>query len=327
MVSIIMPVKNASPFLVMCLDSFLNQTHQDWELIAVNDHSTDDSSKILDSYSAKDERITVLHNTGGGIIDALSLGYKSSSGDYISRMDADDIMVDRKIEALWLSFKGDSHEHVATGMVNYFGDGDELGPGYRRYEQWLAELCRNNRHYKEIYKECVIPSPCWMMKRETFDRIGGFEVSVYPEDYDLVFRLYKHQIEVKPIVRLLHYWRDHANRASRTDENYADNSFLEMKIRYFLELDYDSSRTLTLWGAGKKGKRAAQLLLGEKIDFDWICENPNKIGKEIYGKVLHGLDGINESSQLIILVANPKDQEDIRKRLAKTQNIQAFWFC
>ena len=99
-VSVIMPVKNAMPYLSACLDSILNQTFKDWELIAVNDGSDDDSEETLLAYARSDSRICVYNNSGTGIIPALQLAYKKSSGNYIHRMDADDLMLPEKLQSL-----------------------------------------------------------------------------------------------------------------------------------------------------------------------------------------------------------------------------------
>ncbi|MCW9041214.1 MAG: glycosyltransferase, partial [Flavobacteriales bacterium] len=82
MISIIMPVKNTSLYLSECLNSIINQTEKNWELIAVNDHSTDNSKEILASFANQDNRIKVWDNTGNGIIDALQLAYSKSSGTF-----------------------------------------------------------------------------------------------------------------------------------------------------------------------------------------------------------------------------------------------------
>ena len=87
-----MPVKNAAPFLTECLDSIISQSYENWELLAVDDGSSDDSLQILKNYEQFDQRITAYRNDGVGIIDALRLAYNYSQGGMITRMDADDIM-------------------------------------------------------------------------------------------------------------------------------------------------------------------------------------------------------------------------------------------
>ncbi|MEL6926946.1 MAG: glycosyltransferase family 2 protein, partial [Bacteroidota bacterium] len=238
------------------LDSILAQTEIDWELLAINDYSTDNSWSILQQYASKDERIRIFNNTAKGIIPALRLAFAKSRGNYITRMDADDRMATDKLHLLKSALQQKSKGWLATGYVQYFSDG-QLGEGYRRYQDWLNAFGESNGHFREIYRECVIPSPCWMLYREDLIRCGAFEADTYPEDYDLVFRFYESGLKITTVLQVLHYWRDHASRSSRNDPNYANQSYLDLKVPWFLKLDYDEKRTLVLWGAGRKAKTIA----------------------------------------------------------------------
>ncbi|NNL91812.1 MAG: glycosyltransferase family 2 protein [Saprospiraceae bacterium] len=326
LVSILMPVKNAEPYLVECLDSILNQDYTNWELIVVNDHSSDDSMHILNRYAEVDQRIKVFSNNGNGIVAALKLAFHNSKGALITRMDADDKMSPQKIQLLADHLKSKGRGHVAVGCVKYFSE-DVLGDGYKKYEAWLNDLTKSESNYTEIYKECVIPSPCWMTYRDDLIDAGGFD-GPYPEDYDLCFRFRNHGLKVIGVNEILHYWRDYENRTSRTDDHYADNSFLDLKVHHFIQSDHDGNNKLILWGAGKKGKRIAKLLIENRVDFLWICDNPNKIGKEIYDVVLEEIDisKINNDSQVIISVAQRGEQEKIKKQL-ENSDFNVFYFC
>jgi glycosyltransferase involved in cell wall biosynthesis len=119
-ISILMPVKNTAKFLPECLDSIISQDFQNWELIAVNDHSSDASEEILSKYAQKDSRIKVFKNKGKGIISALQLAYIKSSGEYLSRMDSDDICKPNKFEVLLKLLKKNGGGHIAIGQVEYF---------------------------------------------------------------------------------------------------------------------------------------------------------------------------------------------------------------
>jgi len=327
MISIVMPMRNALPYLEECITSIINQTFTNWELIVVNDHSTDDSFKVLTEFAKQDIRINVLNNTGKGIIDALQLAYSKTSGNYITRMDADDIMPKRKLE-LMRQVLVENPKAVTTGKIKYIGD--NLREGYQKYEVWMNELMENNSHYEQIYRECVIPSPAWMMSRNTFDKIGGFNPNIYPEDYDLTLRIYKAKIPIIPVKEVVHIWRDYNERTSRNDPNYAFNAFEELKTKYFLEIDFNSSKTLVLWGGGKKGKKIALLLQKHNVDFLWACNNPKKISQSIYGINMFDIETIFDSNtnyQTIIAVANPTDQVEIKKTLKELPQVDPFWFC
>jgi len=331
LVSILIPFKNTEAFLPECIQSILQQSYQNWEVVAVNDRSNDASKIIVDNFSQKDPRIQVFDNHGSGIIPALQKAYAESKGRLVTRMDSDDIMSINKLEVLVNSLLKYGQGHLAVGQVKYFSDRG-ISDGYDRYEKWLNRLTAIGENYAEIYKECVIPSPCWMAFREDLDTCGAFEPNRYPEDYDLTFRFYEAGLKCIPCNQVLHQWRDYDTRTSRTSEHYAQNYFLEIKLHYFLKLEYDKNRGLTIWGAGNKGKEIAKGLLDRKIDFYWLCDNPKKIGKEIYGKkMLHfsKLEAL-ENPQSIITVANEEAQEIIRDyflKLGQKHMADYFFFC
>ena len=221
--------------------------------------------------------------------------------------------------------------HLALGQVRYFSD-EGVGNGYKRYENWLNGLTSNGTNFNEIYKECVIPSPCWMVYKSDFDCCGGFYSNTYPEDYDLAFRFYKQGLKCIPSNEMLHHWRDYPIRTSRIDSHYAENSFLELKVDYFLELSHDKEKPIVIWGAGNKGKKVAQLLIEKKTPFEWVCDNPKKIGKDIYNHILKPFEYLNElkNYQSIITVANSEAQVEIKQYLnhhKKTAMKDYFFFC
>lgn len=331
LISILMPVKNTAPFLEECLNSICQQTEQYWELLTVNDHSTDTSNLILDAFSKKDTRIKVFQNDGKGIIDALRLAYHQSEGKLITRMDADDKMEAQKLAVLKKQLLTYGQGYLATGLVQYFS-AMTLGMGYQKYQTWLNQLTKTGQNFSEIYKECVIPSPCWMVFRSDLECCQAFQPDRYPEDYDLCFRFYKNNLKIIPNNQVLHQWRDHPNRSSRNDEHYADNRFLDLKLDYFLQLDYNENRPLSLWGAGKKGKIIAKNLLAHNIPFYWVCNNTNKIGATIYGQSMQAISLLEslEYPQIIIAVAGDFQQTEIIQYLSvqkKVQGIDYFFFC
>ncbi len=326
-----MPVKNTSAFLEECLDSICKQSYLHWELLAVNDHSTDNSLEILQKYSQNDSRIKVFTNKGQGIIPALQLAYENSTGNYITRMDSDDIMLPNKLESMKNSLEKYGTGHLASGKVKYFAD-YEIGDGFKRYEDWLNQLISTGNNFTERYKECVVPSPSWMCYTQDFDKCGGFNSKIYPEDYELVFRFYELGLKCIPSSETVHLWRDYQTRTSRVDEHYADQSFLNLKMKYFFKLDQDPTKEILIWGAGKKGKKLAALLQAENVPYTWACNNPNKIGKDILGKILLNITEISDFNkyQSIITVANDDAQAEIKKSFTGMNliaNKDYFFFC
>jgi len=332
LISIITPFKNSSKYIEDCITSILSQTIKNWELIIVDDYSTDNSFDIVQKISLKDDRIKLYKNNGNnGIIEALRLGLNKSAGNYITRMDSDDLMEPIKLEELYLNLKKKGKGFVSTSCVKYFSK-EGIGKGYKNYEDWLNKLMVDKNNFSEIYKECVIPSPNWMIHKEDLLACDAFNSNIYPEDYDLVFRFYKNNVRLITSVKKLHLWRDYSNRTSRVDSNYADNHFLDLKIKYFLELNYDCEKELVIWGAGKKGKLLAEKLSEQNISFSWVCNNPNKIGKNIYNIQILEIDYLNKLNnfQSIITVANKESQmliKDFFDSMGLEKMKDYFFFC
>ncbi|WP_431123660.1 glycosyltransferase family 2 protein [Flagellimonas flava] len=330
-VSLFIPFKNTQEYLPVCLDSILDQTYPYWEVLAVDDRSEDNSRKVLEAYAKKDNRIKVYPNSGNGIIPALQTAYAYSSGDLVSRMDSDDIMKPNRLEVMAELLGIHGKGNVAVGQVQYFSHRG-ISDGYARYETWLNALTANGNNYDEIYKECVIPSPCWMVHRDDFELSGAFRPDRYPEDYDLTFRFYENQLKIIPCNEVLHLWRDYDTRTSRTHEHYAQNYFLDIKLHYFLKLDHEPTRQLVVWGAGFKGKTIAKNLVNQDLDFVWLCDNPAKIGKKIYGQELVHFQTLKQlkNPQSVVTVANENAQKEIREffsTLGQQTMKDYFFFC
>ena len=258
MISILMPVKNAGRWLKNCLASIRDQSFKDWELLAVDDHSDDSSFSILQESSRIDDRVTAIRNKGHGIVDALKTSFDHSSGDYIHRMDADDAMPAGKLEALHRTLVQNPRS-VVTGKVKYFSE-ETISPGYRKYENWLNARVEQNDHWDQIYRECVIASPNWLIARESFEESKSLDNLTYPEDYHMVFKWYEAGLEVIGIDQVTHLWREHSERTSRNSSNYAQRAFFELKIARFVNIDRNNTCSLLVIGAGRKARLTSQVL-------------------------------------------------------------------
>ncbi len=325
-----MPVFNAEPYLTECLQSIIQQSYPHWELLAVNDFSTDQSYETLLAFAKLDPRIQPLQNQEKGIIPALRLAFAKCKGTLITRMDADDKMHPQKLALLQQQLHTHGPGHVSTGLVKYFSE-QSLGGGYQRYEQWLNSLTLQSTNYTDIYRECVIPSPAWMVFATDLRKAEAFQPDVYPEDYDLCFRFYREQLKVLGVPEVVHYWRDYPERTSRNDPNYADALFLDLKLKWFLELDFQPERPLFIWGAGKKGKYMARYFADQQINFWWVCNQSTKWGHQIHGTILQNFEILKNypNAQVIIAVAKPEDQKEIKAFFSQSQldQIDYYFFC
>ena len=117
LISIIVAVYNAKWYLEKCVNSLINQTYRNLEIILVDDGSTDNSGEICDDFQKKDERIKVIHKENGGHADARNAGIKASKGNYIFFVDNDDYIDSDLIECLYKRAKQCNAEIVACGYI------------------------------------------------------------------------------------------------------------------------------------------------------------------------------------------------------------------
>ncbi len=259
-----MPVKNGEKYLVECIESILLQSFQDWELIIINDHSTDTTADILTEFEENNSKIKSLVNNGLGIINALQLGLEKTSGKFVTRMDSDDIMPENRLEIMMDSILNSDTGTVVTGLVKYISD-QPVSEGYLNYEAWLNQINLNASQWQNIYRECVIASPNWIIRKTDLMNSGGFDDLQYPEDYDLVFSWYRNHYDVVCIPKVTLHWREHPARTSRNSHHYIQKAFFDLKVSRFLELELEES-SLIIWGKNPKTRFTKDFLKSKGID-------------------------------------------------------------
>lgn len=124
-VSILVPIYNVEKFLPECLDSLINQTLKEIEIIGINDGSKDDSLKILEDYAAKDKRIVIINKKNSGYGDSMNRGLKLAKGEYIGIVESDDFIDKDAFEKLYEIAKKNKAEVVKANYYEYFGNTKE----------------------------------------------------------------------------------------------------------------------------------------------------------------------------------------------------------
>ena len=150
--SVIIPVYNTENYLRECLDSIINQTFKDIEIICVNDGSTDGSLTILEEYAQKDNRIVVLHKPNGGLSDARNAGLDIMRGNYVSFIDSDDYITCDMIETLLKSAKYNSCEIAVCNMIRFSEKGN-TSPFYCPTNK--EKVLRGNNRFETLKQPSV----------------------------------------------------------------------------------------------------------------------------------------------------------------------------
>lgn len=323
MVSILMPMKNASRYVGEAIESIVAQTYGNWELIIVDDHSTDNSVETVRSFANVDRRIHLFPNKGEGILPALQTASGRVSGTTITRMDADDLMPKDKLAVLRSTLNQADAKTLVTGKSRYFGE-KEISLGYQKYEEWLNGVVDRQSFFTEIYRECTIASPNWMTRTADFQAMGGYERIQYPEDYDMVFRLRNAGFTVKGIDQVTHLWREHPNRTSRHSAVYQQASFFRLKMDYFLKSEIKPDQHLVVWGAGKKGKLVAKRLIEANLPFTWMDWRHERYQAGIYSQPIVPIENFEAIEQPIVIstVWPPDSQKRDIERFVKENHLR-----
>ena len=130
-ISVIVPIYKIEAYLPKCIDSLLNQSFSDFELILVNDGSPDGCPKICDDYAKKDSRVKVIHKENGGLLSARKEGLKNAQGKYISYVDGDDWVDKYYLDILFKLAEANSSDLVVTGHFREFdGKIETIKPKY-----------------------------------------------------------------------------------------------------------------------------------------------------------------------------------------------------
>lgn len=312
-VSILIPVRNEEQFLKEAIDSIRAQTFKDWELVAVDDGSTDGTAGILATAATTDKRIKVLQSSGNGLVQALNLGLKECRGAYIARMDGDDISHPERLARQMEVFAGDPEIGLVAASFRHFPRAD-LKIGMLGYEKWQNSLIEHDAIIADLYVESPFVHPGVMFRKKIIDRLGGYRDMGWAEDYDLWLRMAGCGVRFTKTAKPLIFWRDRPERATRTMAEYSAAAFRRCKAHHLQSGFLRGITNVVLAGAGKEG-RAWQRVLAE-IGINvilWIDVDPKKRGRVLHGaEIVAPADVSPDKGRMLVTVGTRGARAGIR---------------
>lgn len=229
--SILLPFHNAATTIDVAVASIAAQTYPDWELLLIDNASTDGSSAIAHHWAERDQRIRVLHEPRIGIAHALNTGLARAQGTYIARMDADDISHPERLseQVAYL----DAHPRIGVlGTRTSFASTMSEHRGMQAFVQWQNALLSPPEHYVKRFVDAPLAHPTVMFRRELVELHGGYDTGPLPEDHELWLRWMEAGVRFAKLPGELLTWNDHAGRLSRTHSNYSVDAFFATKVKY-----------------------------------------------------------------------------------------------
>lgn len=254
LVSVIMPVYNGEEFIAKSIQSIVKQTHQNWEVIVVDDGSTDSTKSIIKSLIETDSRIKYFyqHNLKQGV--ARNTGIVRSKGDIIAFLDADDIWLENKLEVNIAEFRKGDYDVVFSDSYIFENDRDLEN----LKSQKTFSISHLEYHGREGLESFLffnrIPNLTVMFKKEIVENVGFFSDRGISEDYDMWLRLLLKNYSFKSIPLPLAAYRVHSTSTTNNDKLAVDNTIdVLIKVSQWALNPYKSlvNKYLKVWCARK----------------------------------------------------------------------------
>ena len=170
-VSVVLPVFNAAATVARAVESIRAQTWRDWELVAVDDGSTDGTKEILDRWARDDARARVVTQDHAGVATAANTGLAAARGELIARMDADDVAHPERLARQVALLDADATLGVASSLVEFGGD-RAARAGYALHVDWLNSLVTPEEIALNRFVEAPVANPSVLFRRELVERHG-----------------------------------------------------------------------------------------------------------------------------------------------------------
>ena len=282
-VSVLLPVRNAESTLPEAIASLEAQRFDDFEVLAVDDGSTDDSGVLLEAWAARDPRVRLARRAPAGIVAALEHARTRATAPYLARMDADDVAHPHRLEKQLALMRARPELAGCGCLVEYFPR-SAVRAGGRRYERWINAAVSSAEIERAMFVECPLAHPTFLLSTEAVDAAGGYRDVGWPEDYDLVLRMWRGGAAFAKVPEVLLRWREGPARLSRVDPRYGAEAFLACKVHHLRRSLLPDGRAAVIWGAGPVGKAVSRALRAAGSPVEAFVElDTRKIGQVIHG--------------------------------------------
>jgi glycosyltransferase involved in cell wall biosynthesis len=297
-----LPVWNAEATLQACLDSLSAQSLTDFELIAVDDGSSDNSRELLFAHARRDGRLRVVAEPHRGLVPALNEALARAQSRLVARMDADDLAHPDRLALQARRLETDN-------VVDMLGCGVRVTGGARNagllaYAAWSNRLLTHEDIVRDLFVESPLVHPSLMTRREAFESLGGYRHDGGPEDYDLLLRAHGRGMRFAKLPEVLLDWHDSENRLTRSDPRYHSDRFRKRKIEALLDGPLQPGRPVVIWGAGPIGKAWAKDLLARGVALRaFIDVHPRRVGQRIQGVLVGDVASAAAHAGVLHLIA------------------------
>ena len=305
MISVVIPLYNKEQSVNATLDSVLAQTFHDFEVVVVDDGSTDESANVVRGFLQKDNRIRLVEKENGGVCSARNQGIKESRGEYIAFLDADDnwdkdylteqvrMIRDFPEAAMW----GINFAELSNGkLVRTLATG--LSEGYRGYVENYFQM---KGRVSDLFCSSSV-----VIRKEVFEKVGGFDERIkYAEDNDMWFRIIATNKVAFYDRYMVYYMYDAENRALKRKirlkdylpffvDKYKEPVFRQNSIFYRWINQWSAQQIRRYFFSSDASEREDALIAVKKLDYNEIPPKYVYLYKmpRVISEVVNALDWI-----------------------------------
>jgi len=237
-ISVIVPVYNVEKYLEKCIDSILSQTFKNFEVILVDDGSTDSCGIICDKYERLDNRVKVIHKTNGGLSSARNFGLEIAGGEYVVFVDSDDWIDENMCQELYNEAKENNADIVQCKFIKAYDENAIICHNQFNDIEVIGNLDALNNLYNDRCIETVVT---WnkLYKRDLFNDITFPNGKLHEDEFTTYKLLYKAN-KVVLIGKEFYYYRQTPNSIMNSDFNIRRLDSLEalnQKLEFFKKIN------------------------------------------------------------------------------------------
>ena len=243
LISVIVPVYNVQQYLEKCVSSLLQQTYEKFEIILIDDGSTDQSGILCDEIAEKDERILVIHKKNGGLSEARNVGIDAAKGEYLYFLDSDDYIAEDTLEKLFHKIRKENADLVIGGISFVDEEGGvikKILPSLLREEVWNEEQFWEN-YYANTEKICSIVACNKLYHRKLFE-IERYDVGKLHEDEYICHRIISRCSKIAIVNKALYYYLQRNSsimgRGKKPENYFFAIEANSHRFEYFCEMRY-----------------------------------------------------------------------------------------
>jgi len=233
-VTIIVPVYNVENYLRKCMDSILSQTFRNFEIISINDGSTDGCSDILDGYAKDNNNVVVINQKNQGLAVARNSGIKAARGKYLAFVDSDDYIDSEMINAMYQRAQNEGSDIVICRYEQVYEDGSV------HYTSGITADYSKGELFKRVLAGKISGMACDKLYKTSLflDNNIFYPKGLYHEDLVVTFKLFYYAKNISVIEKVFYYWLRREGSISRTaSKKHVEDIFemLEMTESFFKE--------------------------------------------------------------------------------------------